>query len=125
MKEVKGALARKFDIKDMSRLHYFLGIKVSQDEKTGDVWIGQLAYAENLKKFGMDAAKPVSTPVSTEAKFVKATEEDECIDQQLYQSAIGSLLFLSVGTRPDITFAVSTMAKFSTKPTPQHWTGVI
>ena len=87
MKEVKEALARKFDIKDMGRLHYFLGIKVSQDKKTGDVGIGQPAYAENLlKKFGMDATKPVSTPVSAEAKFVKATEEDRYIDQQLYGS---------------------------------------
>ena len=37
MKEVKEALARKVDIKDMDRLHYFLGIKVTQDEETGDV----------------------------------------------------------------------------------------
>ena len=47
---------------------------------------------------------------------MKATEDEECFDQQVYQSAIGSLLYLSVGTRPDITFAVSNMAKFSTQP---------
>lgn len=125
MKEVKEALAQKFDIKDMGKLHYFLGIKVIQDEKTGDIWIGQPAYAETLlKRFKMDQAKPVSTPVSTEIKFVNATEDDEYVDQQVYQSGIGSLLYLSVGTRPDITFAVSNLAKFCTKLTQQHWTGV-
>ena len=125
LEEVKKALAQKFDIKDMGTLHYFLGIKVVQDEETGNVWIGQPAYAETiLKKFGMDQAKPVSTPVSTGIKFVNATEDDECIDQQVYQSGIGSLLYLSVGTGPDLTFAVSHLAKFSTKPTQQHWTGV-
>ena len=125
MKEVKEALAHKFNIKDMGKLHYFLGIKVIQDEKTGDIWIGQPAYAETLlKRFGMDQAKPVSTPVSTGMKFVNATDDDECVDQQVYQSAIGSLLYLSVGTRPDITFTVGHMAKFCAKPTQQHWTGV-
>ena len=99
LEEVKKALAQKFDIKDMGTLHYFLGIKVVQDEETGNVWIGQPAYAETLlKKFGMDQAKPVSTPVSTGIKFVNATEDDECVDQQVYQSGIGSLLYLSVGT---------------------------
>ena len=67
----------------------------------------------------------MSTPVDTSIKFIQATEDEQCIDQQVYQSAIGSLLYyLSVATRPDITFAVSNMARFSSKPTTQHWTGV-
>ena len=57
------------------------------------------------------------TPVDTSTKLLKATDEDQCVDQQLYQSAIDSLLYLSVGTRPDITYSVSTMARFSAKPT--------
>ena len=50
--------------------------------------------------------------------------EDECIDQQLYQSAIGSLLHLSVSRRPDITYAVSTLTRFSSSPTQQHSTAL-
>jgi hypothetical protein len=124
MKEVKDTLTKKFDIKDMGELHYFLGMKIQLD-KTGDVWIGQPAYAESLlRKFGMSEAKPVSTPVDTSMKFIQAAEDEQCIDQQVYQSAIGSLLYLSVATRPDITFAVSNMARFSSKPTTQHRTGV-
>ena len=100
-------------------------MKVVQDEKTGNIWIGQPAYTENLlKKFGMDTSKPESTPVDTSTKFVRATEDEQSVDQQLYQSAIGSLLYLSVGTRPDITYAVSTMAKFGASPTEKHWIGV-
>ena len=42
----------------------------------------------------------------------------------MYQSAVGSLLYLSRRTHPDIAFAVSNVAKFSSKPTKTHWTAV-
>lgn len=124
LEEVKRALAKKFDIKDMGKLHHFLGMKIVQDKATGKVWIGQPAYTESLlQKFEMETAKAVATPVDTGTKLMKAIDE-ECFDQRLYQSAIGSLLYLSVATRPDIAFAVSSAAKFSANPTKQHWTAV-
>ena len=125
IKEVKDALTMKFDVKDMGELHYFLGMKIQQCEESGDTWLGQPAYVERLlEKFGIDESKPVSTPVDTSMKFIQATDDEQCTDQQVYQSAIGSLLYLSIATRLDITFAVSNMARFSSKPTTQHWTGV-
>ena len=69
----------------------------------------------------MENSKPVRTPVDTGMKLVKVTDDEECVDQKLYQSAVGSRLYLSVGTRPDITYAVSNAAKFSAKLTKQHW----
>ena len=79
-------------------------------------------YAENLlRKFGMEQSKSVSTPTDPSLKLVKGAEDDEAIDQERFQSAIGSLLYLSLGTRPDIAYAVSTIARFTVKPTKQHW----
>ena len=72
----------------------------------------------------MESAKPVATPVDCSTKLVKATDSDECIGQQKYQSAVGSLLYLAMATRPDITFAVSNVAKFASHPTKEHWTAV-
>ena len=92
--EVKKALGAKFNIKDMGKLHYFLGMNIQQDEKTGNVWIGQPAYVESiLKKFGMNNSKLVSTPIDPNTKLTKTTDDEQNIDQQLYQSAIGSLLY--------------------------------
>lgn len=79
----------------------------------------------------MGSTKPVKTPVdiaiATSTKLVKGTkgytEGEDSIDQQLYQSAVG-LLYLSVGTRSDITYAVSNVTKFSSHPANKHWTGV-
>lgn len=85
-------------------------MKVIQDEISGDVWIGQSGYiCKVLERFGMQDAKSMVTPVDTSAKLVKAVEEDVMFDKGVYQSAVGSLLYLSTGTRPDIAFAVGTL----------------
>ena len=77
-------------------------------------WIGQPTYTSNLlEKYGMNNCKPIATPVDVGTKLIKAINEDETIDQQLYQSAIGSLMYLSISTRPDISYAVGNLAKFS------------
>ena len=122
---VKQALAKKFQVKDMGELHYFLGVKVIQDRKNKRVWIGQQSYTENiLRQFGMEDAKTIRTPVDTSTKLVKGDDDEMCVDQSLYQSAVGGLLYLSLATRPDITFAVSNVAKYCTRPTNKHWTAV-
>jgi hypothetical protein len=125
LKQFKQDLCRKFEVKDFGKLRHFLGMKVVQDEVSGDVWVGQSAYVGKvLERFGMQEAKSIATPVDTSAKLVRATEDDEAFDRAVYQSAVGSLLYLSTGTRPDIAFAVGNAARFSANPTKRHWTGI-
>ena len=50
IRNVKEILSPKFDIKDIDKLHYFLVIEVLQQQKTGDIWIGQPNYTENLQR---------------------------------------------------------------------------
>ena len=74
-----------------------------QNYEEGNVWIGQPTYTESvLRKYGVDEAKPVMTLVCVSTKLVKATEECELAYQSLYQSTVGSLLYLSTRSRPDI-----------------------
>ena len=125
IKQVKEALARKFDVKDLGELHYFLGVQVIQDQGKGTVWIGQPTYTKSiLQKYGMSEAKPVKTPVDVNSKLLKTEEESELADQRLYQSAVGSLLYLSTKSRPDIAFAVGNVARYCSKPTKSHWIAV-
>ena len=95
---MKRSLTKKFDIKDLGKLHHFLRMKIVQDKATGSIWVGQQAYTENLlKRFGMEAVKPVAS-----TRLVKATESDESVEQQQYQSVVAGLLYLAMRTRPDI-----------------------
>ena len=84
------AICERFDMKDLGKLHHFLGMWVVQDDESGDVWIGQPTYVEKvLEKYSMQDAIAVSTPVDVSAKLVQAGEDDELFDQGLYQSAVG------------------------------------
>ena len=49
---------------------------------------------------------------------------ENLLDQELYQSAAGSLLYLSTKIRPDIAYAVGNVPHFSSEPTQTHWTAV-
>ena len=42
----------------------------------------------------------------------------------LYQEAISSLMYLAIATRPDITFAMSTLSQFLDNLGEAHWEGV-
>ena len=85
--QVKQSITKKFDVKDMGVLNYFLGMQVIQ--KSGKIWIGQPTYTEKvLSKFGMDNARPVETPVDPNSKLTKATDERELHNQAEYQLAV-------------------------------------
>ena len=123
MKQVKEELSSRFNIKDLGKLRYFLGMSVVQDQEKKETWIGQPTYTKRLlTRMGMSDCKPTKTPVSPGNCLVKATEDEEALDQQSsYQSLVGSLMYLATCTRPDIAYAVGTLAKFSSKPNQTHW----
>lgn len=123
IKGVKRDLSSKFDIKDLGKLSYFLGISIIQNQEERKTWMGQPAYTEKLlTKMGMHDCKPVKTPVEPGSHLVKGTEKDTAVDRELYQSLVGSLMYLATCTRPDIAYAVGTLARFSSNPNTTHWT---
>ena len=96
-KRIAEVLSSRFNVKDMGELQYFLGVMIIQDLKGGTVWMGQPSYTESiLQKFNTAEAKPVKTPINPSEKLCKATDESNCIDEELYQSAVGKLLYFSL-----------------------------
>ena len=69
----------------------------------------------------MQNAKTCRTPVNPSLKLTKAKDDSTYVEGELYQSAVGKLIYLFTRMRPDITFAVSNVAKFTAKPTEQQW----
>jgi len=60
----------------------------------------------------------------TSAQSPSSTEDFACMQNIPYHEAIGSLMYASLGTCPDITYAVQTVSCFSTNPGIEHWEAV-
>ena len=75
-----------------------------------------------LKKFGMEDAKPIKTPMATN-EHLDLDEGGNPVDQKLYCSMICSLLYLTA-SRPDIMFNVRICARFQVAPRECHLTAV-
>ena len=92
--------------------------------------LSQRPYIDSiLWRYGFDEAKPVSTPMDTQIRLLSdqspnTTEEFAKMCNIPYHEAVGSLMYTSLGTRPDISFAVQTVSRFSLKPGTAHWDAV-
>eukprot|EP00253_Pinus_taeda_P016365 PITA_16365 len=116
--DCKKNLATKFDMKDLGRMHYLLGLEVSQQK--GEIFLGQGRYAtEILEIFRMEDCRPMATPMITNLKKIDASK-DKDVDPTLYRQLIGSLTYL-VNTRLDICYAVNTLSQFMVEPKEVHW----
>ena len=72
----------------------------------------------------MDNCNPISTPADTNAKLVKEDSTSKLVDGSLYRAMVGSLLYISIATRPDIANAVGVVSRFNSKPNQTHLTAV-
>jgi hypothetical protein len=111
-------MENKFQMSMIGELTFFLGIQIKQTKQ--DTFIHQAKYTNDLmKKFNMDALKPISTLMSTTTSL-DPDENGKAVNQWEYRSMIGSLLYLTV-TRSDIQFIMCLCARFQAFPRSSHW----
>jgi hypothetical protein len=89
--EFSRIMIQKFEMSMMGKLKYFLGFQVKQLQE--GTFISQTKYIQDiLTKFGMKDAKPIKTPMGTNGHLDLNTG-GKSIDQKVYRSMIGSLLY--------------------------------
>ena len=90
--------------------------------KKGKVTVDQERYIETmLEWFQMDQCKPSRTPPDLNLKLQTAQNGDEEVEQRIYKSLVGSLLYLAKKTRPDIVFTVNILSRHMNALQNQHW----
>ena len=77
-----------------------------------------------LNRFGMEDCKPVTTLLEPEAKFGKLNGNEVEVKLKEFQSVIGSLIYASIGTRPNIMAKVGVLSQHMSNPGKKHWVGV-
>ncbi|GJT91928.1 putative ribonuclease H-like domain-containing protein [Tanacetum coccineum] len=99
--EFEKMMHKKFQMSSMGELTFFLGLQVKQKED--GIFISQDKYVtEILKKFGFTDVKTASTPMETHKPLLKDADGED-VDEHLYRSMIGSLMYLT-SSRPDIIY---------------------
>lgn len=114
----KESMKRRFDMTDLGKMRYFLGVKILQREKR--IYMCQRKFArEVLERFEMDLSNSVSSPI-VPGTTVSKKGGGAVLDVTLYKQMIGSLMYLTV-TRPDLMFAVGLTSQFMENPTEAHF----
>ncbi|GJX48004.1 putative ribonuclease H-like domain-containing protein [Tanacetum coccineum] len=115
--EFEKMMHKKFQMSSIGELTFFLGLQVMQKED--GIFIRQDKYVtESLNKFGFNDVKTANTPIETHKPLFK-DENGEDIDEYMYRSMIGSLMYLT-SFRPDIMFTVYACVRYQVDPKVSH-----
>jgi hypothetical protein len=127
VREVKSTLNAHVEVTDLGEVHWLLGIEVKRDREARTISLSQSAYIRSiLHRFNFDELKPVSTPMEPYLKLSSSqspntADEFAAMRDIPYRESIGSLMYASIATRPDITYAVSRLSKYLENPGDAHW----
>jgi len=115
------AMQSAFDARDLGDAHVYLGITIARDRDARKRTLSQQKMTKGLvATYGLADAKPLAVPIYTARKNHHGGEPLDR-DQCPYSRLIGSLLYLTNCTRPDIAQAVGVLSKFSSCATTLHW----
>ena len=117
---LKDELSKQFEMSDLGEARVCLGLEITRDRAKRTLHVSQEHYANKvLERFGMHNSKPVVTPMDGQ---IGGPDDDNLAQDVPYRQVIGSLMYLMVGTRPDIAFAVGRLCRFADCATWEHWT---
>ena len=127
---VKDDLRKCFKLRDLGPTSWLLGVEITHNRADCSMTLSQRQYILSLlERFNLSDCNPVSTPmdpgIKLSASMSPSTPEDiQAMHSIPYLQAVGSLMYLAVATRPDISYAVGVLARFNKNPGPQHWKAV-
>ena len=127
LQSVKSWLGKCFSMKDLGEAAYILGIKIYRDRSQQLLGLSQSGYIDKvLKWFSMQHSKRGFLPMSHGIKLNKyqcptLKDERERMDKIPYASAIGSIMYAMLCTRPDVSYALIMTSRFQSDPGECHW----
>ena len=127
---LKTLLKTEFDMKDLGAARRILGMDIFREKDKGLLVLSQERYLRKvLKAFNMEESREVQTPIGSQFKL-KALSKKEAEEQAVemedipYASAVGSIMYAMVGSRPDLAYAIGLVSRYMGKPGKEHWAAV-
>ena len=116
------SLSRSIKLEKIGNINQFLGMRVETNYKNKTIHLNQHKYAKKLlEKFNKNNLTPVTSPVELRINLEKSLDQASAENIHRYQQEVGSLIYLAMNTRPDITFAVNRCARFMANPNDSHF----
>ena len=119
--ELKQRFMKMWECRDLGDAQEFLQMCIKW--KDGKIYLDQTAYLQKvLQRFSLQNAKPIPTPLP-EGYYPSINKSP--VDPALcskFQQVIGSLLYIMLGTHPDIAFAVTKLSQQAANPSEEHLT---
>lgn len=124
--ELQNILTSNFKMKDLGTAKFCVGLHITRDKSNNTIYLDQTKYIEEmLDKFGMTDCNPIDTPCDANQRLVKEERTSDFDPSTVpYQQAIGCILYLTQGTRPDIAFAINNLSRYNNCFTKTHWMAV-
>jgi ATP-binding cassette subfamily B (MDR/TAP) protein 1 len=109
--QVKEELSRKFKMKDLGDLHFFLGMEMERDCARRLFYINQIGYLKEIFKcFRMEDCKAIGVSFDPKTKLKKNVNKDDEMVKVPYQRAVGSLMYAMLCIRPDLAYRISVVS---------------
>jgi ATP-binding cassette subfamily B (MDR/TAP) protein 1 len=130
LNSVKEYLNNNFSMKGMGEVAYVLGIKIYRDRSRLLLALIQSTYLDKvLKRFRMENSKKGDFPVVK--RFLLSVTQNPATGMEKsvmssipYASAIGSIMYVMLSTRPDVALALSLTSRYQSNPCMSQWTAV-
>ena len=118
IEDVKRQLGKLYQIKDFGPTSFYLGIRITRDRTQWIIWIDQQAYIENtLKRFKLHDANNTKTPLLASVHLEKSETPATTETKTYYQQMIRTLIYATIGTRPNIAFTATRLSWYNNNPT--------
>ncbi|KAJ9560437.1 hypothetical protein OSB04_005597 [Centaurea solstitialis] len=130
LQSVKSWLSKCFQMKDLGEAAYILGIKIYRNRSKRFIGLSQSTYIDKiLKKFRMDESKKGFIPmqhgiVLSKTQCPVSSQDQDKMKSVPYASAIGSIMYAMLCTRPDVAYSVSVTSRYQQNPGGPHWVAV-
>jgi hypothetical protein len=124
--KLKAALNARFQMTDLGPLTNILGWQIERNRSCRSMFIHQTKYANKvIERFG-SSLHPVVTPMEPSTKLTvedcpKTPDLIQAMKLIPYRSCIGSFMYLTMGTRSDISFALQQLSQYIHNPGKPHW----
>ncbi|KAK8997995.1 hypothetical protein V6N11_012529 [Hibiscus sabdariffa] len=130
LQSIKTWLSSCFSMKDLGEVAYILRVKIYRDRSRRLLGLSQSTYIDKvLKRFSMEESKRGFSPMRHGISLLKemcpsTPQERERMSQISYASAIRSIMYAMICTRPDLSYALSMTSRYQANPGEGHWIAV-